>query len=101
MFESFMCDNKFEKTNFDSCVFMKKNSNGDFIILLLYVDDILVFESDLKKIKTLKERLGSEFAIKDLGATSQIFRMGITRDRNDSTREVHRKDTSKIQHGQV
>jgi choline kinase len=46
-----MCDNKFEKTNFDSCIFVKRYSGGDFIILLLYVDDMLVVGSDLKKIK--------------------------------------------------
>jgi Reverse transcriptase (RNA-dependent DNA polymerase) len=48
MFESFMCDNKFEKTNSDSCVLVKKYSSGDFIILLLYVDDMLIVGSDLK-----------------------------------------------------
>jgi Reverse transcriptase (RNA-dependent DNA polymerase) len=52
-----MHDNKFEKTNSDSYVFMKKYSNSDFIILLLYVDDILVVGSDLKKIKHRKKDL--------------------------------------------
>jgi fibronectin type 3 domain-containing protein len=78
-----MCDNKFEKINSDSCVFVKRYSNGDFIILLLYVDDVLVVESDLKKIKALKERLESEFVMKDLGAARQIIEMRITRNRKD------------------
>jgi Reverse transcriptase (RNA-dependent DNA polymerase) len=64
-----MCDNKFEKVHFDSCVFVKIYSSGDFIILLLYVDDMLVVGSDLKKIKALKEILESEFTMKDLSAT--------------------------------
>jgi Reverse transcriptase (RNA-dependent DNA polymerase) len=51
--------------------------------ILLYVDDMLIVESDLKKIKALKERLRSEFAIKDLGTTRQILRMRITKDRKD------------------
>jgi hypothetical protein len=46
-----MCDNKFEKINFDNCVFVKRYSSDDFIILLLYVVDIFVVRSDLKKIK--------------------------------------------------
>jgi choline kinase len=29
-FEYFMCDNKFEKTNPNSCVFVKKHYSGDF-----------------------------------------------------------------------
>jgi choline kinase len=49
MFESFIYDNNFEKTNSDSCVFVKRYSSGDLIILLIYVDDMLVVESDLKK----------------------------------------------------
>jgi Reverse transcriptase (RNA-dependent DNA polymerase) len=69
MFEYFICDNKFKKTNSDSYVFLKIYSSGDFIILLFYVDDMLIVGSDLKKIKALKERLESEFAMKDLGAT--------------------------------
>jgi Reverse transcriptase (RNA-dependent DNA polymerase) len=74
-----MCDNKFEKMNSYSFV-KKKYFNGDFIILLFYVDDILIVGSDLKKIKALKERFGSEFAMKDLGAARQILGMRITRD---------------------
>jgi Reverse transcriptase (RNA-dependent DNA polymerase) len=82
-FDFFMCVNKFEKANSDSCVFMKRYYSDDFIIFLLYVDDILVIGSDLKKIKALKGRLGSEFTMKDLGATRQIFGIRITRDRKD------------------
>jgi uncharacterized membrane protein YkvA (DUF1232 family) len=40
--------------------------SSDFIILLSYIDDMLVVRSDLKKIKALKERMESEFAMKDL-----------------------------------
>jgi Reverse transcriptase (RNA-dependent DNA polymerase) len=78
-----MCDNKFEKTNFDNYIFMKIYSSGDFIIFLLYVDDMLVVGSDLKKIKALKKGLGSEFVMKDLDAVRQILRMKITRDRKN------------------
>jgi Reverse transcriptase (RNA-dependent DNA polymerase) len=60
--------NKFEKTNFDNCIFVKIYSSGDFIILLIYIDDMLIVGSNLKKIKALKERFGSEFFIKDLSA---------------------------------
>jgi hypothetical protein len=44
---------------------------------------MLIVESDLKKIKALKERLKSEFAIKDLGAARQNLRMRIIKDRKD------------------
>lgn len=54
-----------------------KFSNGDFIILLLYVDDMLVVGSDMDRIKELKEKLGNELSMMDLGAANQILRMSI------------------------
>ena len=41
-FESFMIDPKFHKTHTDHCVFVKNYAEGDFPILLLYVDDMLI-----------------------------------------------------------
>ena len=40
--KSFMVDNDFHKTHADHCVFVKNFVEGDFLILLLYVDDMLV-----------------------------------------------------------
>ena len=41
-FESFMKDHKYQRTKSDHCVFFKRFVEGDFIILLLYVDDMLI-----------------------------------------------------------
>ena len=41
-FESFMLEHGFHKTQADHCVFVKRYNEGDFLILLLYVDDMLV-----------------------------------------------------------
>ena len=71
------------KTNFDSCVFMKRFSDDDFIILLLYVDDMLIVGHDANKIKSLKNELSKAFAMKDLGSAKQILGMQITRDRKN------------------
>jgi hypothetical protein len=38
----------------DHCVYVKR-SEGSFIILSLYVDDILLAENDKEFIKTIKE----------------------------------------------
>ena len=53
-FESFMVDHGFHKTQADHCVFVKKYDGGDFLILLLYVDDMLIVRQDIKKIASLK-----------------------------------------------
>lgn len=39
-FESVMGEQGYRKTTFDHCVFVQKFSHDDFIILLVYVDDM-------------------------------------------------------------
>ena len=82
-FESFMCEQRYKKTTFDHCVFVKSFSNNDFIILLLYVDDMLIVGKDISKINRLKKQLGVSFAMKDLGATKQILGIRIIQDRKE------------------
>ena len=38
------------KTTFDHCVFVHKFSDDDFVILLLYVDDILIAGINVSRI---------------------------------------------------
>eukprot|EP00253_Pinus_taeda_P003747 PITA_03747 len=54
-----------------------------YIILLLYVDDMLVAGSNMQEINVLKRKLANSFAMKDLGAAKQILGMRITRDRKN------------------
>ena len=67
----------------DQCVFMKRYVDGDFIILLLYVDDMLIVGNSTKRIALLKKTLSKSFAMKDLGSTKQILGMKIYRDRSE------------------
>lgn len=82
-FDSFMVEHGYNRTSSDHCVFMKKFFDGDFIILLLYVDDMLIIGHDAGKIERLKKELGKSFAMKDLGPAKQILGMKITRDRKN------------------
>lgn len=45
-----MAHHDFKKTHIDHCVFIKRYSNIDFVILLHYVDDMLIVGHDKKKI---------------------------------------------------
>jgi len=80
-FDSFMVSINFSRSNYDSCVYFKKLSSGEFIYLLLYVDDMLIAASNMEEIVRLKEQLGSAFEMKDLGAAKRILGMEISRDR--------------------
>lgn len=46
---------------------MKRYAEGDFIILLLSVDNMLIAGNSTKSIALLKKTLGKSFAMKDLG----------------------------------
>ena len=58
-------------------------NDGSYIILLLYVDDMLVACSNMQEINVLKRKLVNSFTMKDLGAAKQILGMRITRDRKN------------------
>ena len=77
-----MTKNDCKKTLADHCVFVKRNGHGDFIMLQLYVDDMLIVGHNPKKILALKKALSKSFSMKDLGSAEQILGMKITRDRS-------------------
>ena len=57
----------FKKFEADHCYYIKLFDNS-YIILLLYVDDMLIAGSSIKEINNLKKQLSKQFAMKDLGA---------------------------------
>ena len=59
-FDSFMTDHGYHKTHADHYVFVKKLEGGYFLILLLYVDDMLIVGNDPKKIGSLKQVICDE-----------------------------------------
>ncbi|KAG8496957.1 hypothetical protein CXB51_008164 [Gossypium anomalum] len=83
-FDSFMTSHNFKRSSFDSCVYFKKNSDGSFVYLLLYVDDMLIVAKNKGKIKKVKAQLSEEFEMKDLGPAKKILGMEILRDRKAS-----------------
>ncbi|KAI4357436.1 hypothetical protein L6164_001384 [Bauhinia variegata] len=80
-FESVMIQQGYKKTISDHCAFVRKFSNNYFIILMLYVDDMLIVGHDSSRINLLKKELSKSFAMKDLGPARQILDMEIIRDR--------------------
>ena len=72
-FESVMIQQGYKKTTSDHCVFMQKFSDNDFIILLLYVDDMLIVGPNSSRIMNLKKELSKSFDMKDIGPTKQIL----------------------------
>eukprot|EP01018_Ginkgo_biloba_P031117 Gb_21340 [translate_table: standard] len=80
-FDSFMVSQNFTRSEYDHCVYFKKLENDVFIILVLYVDDMLVASKSTIEINRLKAQLARTFDMKDLGAAKQILGIEIHRDR--------------------
>lgn len=80
-FDSFMMSHGYSRTDADHCVYVKTFPGGKFIILLLYVDDMLIVGQDAKMIGDLKKDLSKSFDMKNLGSAKQILGMQILRDR--------------------
>ena len=72
-----MEENGYSMTTPDHCVFVKKFSDSDFVILLLYVDDMLIDGHYAAKIEKLKRELSKSFAVKELGPAKKILGMKI------------------------
>ena len=81
-FDNFMLRDGFSRCHFDHCCYFKK-TGASYLILLLYVDDMLVVGSPMDEISSLKERLSREFAMNDLGAGKQTLGMRINMDRKN------------------
>eukprot|EP00253_Pinus_taeda_P005136 PITA_05136 len=63
-FDSFMLEHGFQRLEANHCVYIKRYDQGKYIILLLYVDDMLIVGYDKNKIIRLKKDLGSKFSMK-------------------------------------
>ena len=83
-FESVMGEQGYKRCSSDHCVFIQRFSGDDFIMLLLYVDDILIVGKNVSRIARLKKELSKSFAMKDLGPAKCILGMRIERDRKSN-----------------
>ena len=77
-----MGEQGYKRSSSDHCVYLQRFSSDDFIILLLYVDDILIVGKNILRIAALKKQLSKSFAIKHLEPAKQVLGMRIERDRS-------------------
>ncbi|KAL0445902.1 UNVERIFIED_CONTAM: hypothetical protein Slati_1718100 [Sesamum latifolium] len=71
----------FIRNDYDPCIY-KKISGSSVAYLVLYVDDILLIENDVKMLGDIKAWLSTQFSMKDMGEASYILGIKIYRDRS-------------------
>ena len=77
-FDKSMISNNFKINESDKCIYYK-SIEDTHVILCLYVDDLLIFGTNLNIIENTKGLLKNNFDMKDLGETNVILGMKITR----------------------
>ncbi|PNX67522.1 retrotransposon protein putative Ty1-copia sub-class, partial [Trifolium pratense] len=77
-FDNLMVSNGFKLNESDKCIYYKSDNNICTMICL-YVDDMLIFGSNLSAVNDVKSLLCNIFDMKDLGEASVIQGIKITR----------------------
>jgi hypothetical protein len=80
-FDKTMTGNGFHVNEGDSCVYSKHDSDG-CVIICLYVDDMLIFGTNLDRVNETKSFLSSKFEMKDMGEADVILGVKIKRTPN-------------------
>ena len=77
-FERTLTSTGFVANEADKCV-CYRHGGGEGVILCLYVDDILIFGTNLKVIQEVKDFLNQNFEMKDLGVADVILNIKLLR----------------------
>ncbi|KAL4020683.1 hypothetical protein IC575_019464 [Cucumis melo] len=78
-FTTFVKSQGYSQGHFDHTLFTKVSKTGKIVILIVYVDNIVLTGDDQTEISQLKQRMGDEFEIKDLGNLKYFLRMEVAR----------------------
>jgi len=78
--DDFLKSQVFDNIDPDACLYLLMN-DGEIIIVLAYVDDLLLLASSLAEIDKIKKALERRFKIKDLGEAKVILCLDIRRDK--------------------
>nr|KAJ0215080.1 hypothetical protein LSAT_V11C300102060 [Lactuca sativa] len=77
-FDDVVLSNGFALNQADKCVYSKFDTSGKGVMICLYVDDMLIFGTDLEQVDKTKKFLSSSFDMKDMGeaeqAVSRVFK---------------------------
>jgi hypothetical protein len=65
----------------DKCIYSKFNNN-EGVIISLYVDDLLIFGTNIDVVHETKRFLSSNFDMKDMGDANVILGIKVLKDNN-------------------
>lgn len=91
-FDTFVLKHDFQRSNYNVCLYYKGKGGKSSLYLVLYVDDMLLASCNKSEIDNIKQKLKSEFEMKDLGSAKKIFGMQILRNKDKDMLFLHQHD---------
>jgi hypothetical protein len=79
----FLKQHGFERLDSESCIYVAGRGGGDFVIVGIYVDDLVLISKTKSSLSWIKSVIGAEFKIKDLGDVHHLLGLQIARDRSN------------------
>ena len=71
--DTYLLERDFQKCPYEHTLYIKSNTNGDIIIVCLYVDDLIFTGSCEKMFSEFREAMTSQFEMTDLGLMSYFL----------------------------
>lgn len=90
-FHDFITRLKFKRSEHDFCLYTWSTMNGIVMYVLIYVDDILIIGNSKKAIDGLKQKLSTEFEMRDLQEVKCFLGLTIQRDRKQGLMKIDQK----------
>ncbi|CAI7877714.1 unnamed protein product [Closterium sp. NIES-53] len=88
--DNFLLQHGFARSECDNPLYVLKEGEKQLVILL-YVDDIILFSDSKDLIREVKQWLGAEFAMRDLGPVTYYLGMHVDCDRANGTIHLHQE----------
>ena len=63
----------------DKCIYFKSIDTNMYVIICMYVDDLLILSHYMETINEIKRMLASNFDMKDMGEANVILGIKVTR----------------------
>nr|GEU39416.1 hypothetical protein [Tanacetum cinerariifolium] len=79
-FDEVVLSSGFHLNQSDKCVYSKFDNFGEGVIICLYVDDMLIFETDQNQVDKTNKFLSSRVSMKDMGEATVILGINIKRE---------------------
>jgi hypothetical protein len=91
-FNKFISMFKFKVSSCDDCLYVMTKPNGEKLLLLLYVDNVLLASSNIKWINRIKSKITEKFKCKDLGEVKTFLDMNVDYHRASGILKIDQKN---------